>query len=52
MVHGGVIAAALALATKSPPFAFVGAENGSISRLVVQGDRMILRGFNEVSHLE
>ena len=52
VVHGGVIAAALALATKSPPFAFVGAENGSISRLVVQGDRMILRGFNEVSHLE
>ncbi len=51
IVHGGVIGAALAIATGSPAFAFHGAENGSISRLVVQGERMILRGFNDVSHL-
>ena len=51
VVHGGVIGAALALATGSSPFAFHGAENGSISRLVVHGDSLILRGFNDVSHL-
>lgn len=51
VVHGGVVAAALAVATGSPAFAFNGANNGSISRLVVHGDRMILRGFNDVSHL-
>ena len=51
VVHGGVIGAALALATESRPFGFTGADNGSISRLVVQGDQMILRGFNDVSHL-
>ena len=51
VVHGGVIGAALAVATGSPAFAFHGAENGSISRLVIRGEQMILRGFNEVSHL-
>jgi probable phosphoglycerate mutase len=51
VVHGGVIGAALSLATASRPFGFNGADNGSISRLVVQGDQMTLRGFNDVSHL-
>ncbi|QFT57651.1 Putative phosphoserine phosphatase 2 [Sulfitobacter sp. THAF37] len=51
VVHGGVIGAALAIATGSRPFGFTGADNGSISRLVVRGDQMILRGFNDVSHL-
>ena len=51
VVHGGVIAAALALATGSPAFAFQGADNGSISRLVIHNKQMILRGFNDVSHL-
>ncbi|MGB7319064.1 MAG: histidine phosphatase family protein [Planktotalea sp.] len=51
VVHGGVIGAALAVATGSPAFAFHGAENGSISRLVISGEQMILRGFNDVSHL-
>lgn len=51
VVHGGVIGAALAVATGAPAFTFHGAENGSISRLVISGDRMILRGFNDVSHL-
>ena len=51
VVHGGVIGAALAVATGSPPFAFHGAENGSIRRLVIHGEQMILRGFNDVSHL-
>ncbi|WP_299297803.1 histidine phosphatase family protein [uncultured Tateyamaria sp.] len=51
-VHGGVIGAALSMASGSEPFAFLGAANGSISRLVVQGDRMIVRGFNETQHLD
>lgn len=51
-VHGGVVGAAMAMATGSEPFAFLGAANGSISRLVIHGDRMIVRGFNDVSHLD
>ena len=44
--------AAMALATGSEPFAFLGAANGSISRLVIHGERMIVRGFNETQHLD
>ena len=51
-VHGGVISAALHLATNSQPFAFQGAANGSISRLVIKQDQWVLRGFNDTSHLE
>ncbi len=51
VVHGGVIAAVLAVATGAPSFTFMGAENGSISRLVVGPDYARLRGFNDVSHL-
>ena len=51
-VHGGVIGAALAIASGSEPFAFLGAANGSISRLVIHGERMIVRGFNETRHLD
>jgi probable phosphoglycerate mutase len=51
-VHGGVIGAALAVASGCEPFAFVGAANGSISRLVIQGDRMTVRGFNDCAHLD
>lgn len=50
-VHGGVISAALSIATGATPFAFLGAANGSISRLVITPDRMVVRGFNDVSHL-
>jgi 2,3-bisphosphoglycerate-dependent phosphoglycerate mutase len=49
--HAGVIGAALALASRSRPFAFVGAENASISRLVITSDRWIVRGFNDTAHL-
>ena len=51
IVHGGVIGQALALAADSRPFAFLGADNASISRLVVAGDRWIVRGFNDTAHL-
>ena len=51
VVHGGVIGAAMALASGAQPFAFLGAANGSISRLVIHGEQMIVRAFNDVSHL-
>lgn len=51
VVHGGVVGAALSAATGSRNFGFNGADNGSISRLVIHGEQMILRGFNDVAHL-
>lgn len=50
--HGGVIGQALALAAGSRPFAFTGAENASISRLVITQERWIVRGYNETAHLD
>lgn len=49
--HGGVIGQALSLASGSRPFAFLSADNGSISRLVVIDQRWIVRGFNDTAHL-
>lgn len=51
VVHGGVIASALCAATESRPFAFLGADNGSISHLVFHDGRWILRRFNDTGHL-
>ena len=51
-VHGGVIAAAMSIASGATTFAFGGAANGSISRLVITGDQMAVRGFNDITHLE
>jgi 2,3-bisphosphoglycerate-dependent phosphoglycerate mutase len=50
--HGGVIGQALALASGSRPFAFLGADNASISELVITGDYWFVRGFNDTAHLE
>ena len=50
--HGGVIAQVLADATASRPFAFLGADNGSISHIVVDGDRWVVRRFNDTAHLD
>jgi 2,3-bisphosphoglycerate-dependent phosphoglycerate mutase len=50
--HGGVIGQALALASNSRPFAFNGADNASISRLVITSDLWIVRGFNDAAHLD
>jgi 2,3-bisphosphoglycerate-dependent phosphoglycerate mutase len=47
-----VIGQALALASGSRPFAFLGGENTSISRIVVTPDRWIVRGFNDIAHLD
>ena len=50
--HGAVIGEICRQATSSRPFAFVHADNGSISRLVIQADgRWLLRSFNDIAHL-
>jgi probable phosphoglycerate mutase len=49
--HGGTIGQILADATGSRPFAFSGADNASISHLVVHDDRWILRRYNDTAHL-
>ena len=49
--HGAAIGELLAQATGSEPFAFVGADNTSISRLVVTDERWVLRGYNDTAHL-
>lgn len=51
VVHGGVIGQVLATATGARPFAFSGADNASISHLVVTSDAWIVRCFNDTSHL-
>ena len=53
VVHGGIIGELCRQATGSRPFAFVHADNCSISRLVVFADgRWLLRTFNDVTHLD
>lgn len=52
VVHGGVIGELCRQATASRPFAFVHADNCSITRIVRFGDgRLLLRSFNDTFHL-
>jgi broad specificity phosphatase PhoE len=52
VLHGGIIGEIGRQATGSRPFAFIHADNASITRLVVMPDgRWLLRAFNDVSHL-
>ncbi len=51
VAHGGVIGQLLHRVTGSRRFAFSGADNGSISEIVADGDRIILRRYNDVAHL-
>lgn len=51
VVHGGVIGMIMAAATGAQNFAFVGADNASISEIVVLGDRWVVRRFNDTAHL-
>jgi len=51
VVHGGVIAHILAHATGARPFSFNGADNGSISHIVLVQDRILVRRFNDSAHL-
>jgi probable phosphoglycerate mutase len=50
--HAGVIGEALAQASGSEPFAFIGPNNASISQLLVTSDKWVIRRFNDASHLE
>lgn len=50
--HGGVIGRILSEASGARPFAFNGADNGSISHVVVVGQRWIVRRFNDTAHLD
>ncbi len=49
--HGAAIGEILAQATGSEPFAFLGADNASISKIVTTPERWVLRGYNDTSHL-
>jgi probable phosphoglycerate mutase len=52
VTHGGVIGQVLASATDARGFAFIGADNASISHIVVEGERIVVRRFNDTTHLE
>ncbi|WP_033296079.1 histidine phosphatase family protein [Amycolatopsis jejuensis] len=50
--HGGVIGEVLAQASRAlERFAFLGADNGSVSHVVVHGDAWVVRRFNDTAHL-
>ncbi len=51
VVHGGVIGTIMNIATGAAGFAFTGADNASISHLVVTDDRWIVRCYNDATHL-
>jgi len=51
VVHGGVIAHILAHATGANHFAFNGADNGSISQIIMLDGRIQVRRFNDSNHL-
>jgi probable phosphoglycerate mutase len=50
-VHGGVIGSVLSQATGAAGLAFVAADNGSISEIVVIGERWAVRRYNDTAHL-
>jgi broad specificity phosphatase PhoE len=51
VAHGGVIGQLLHRITGSRRFAFSTTDNASISEVVVSPDRVLLRRFNDVTHL-
>ena len=51
VAHGGVIGHLLHRVTDSRRFAFSVADNASISEVVAGPDRVVLRRYNDVSHL-
>lgn len=50
-VHGAVIGQIVSTATGSRPMSFLGADNGSITHVVVTQTRVHVRRFNDTSHL-
>jgi probable phosphoglycerate mutase len=51
VVHGGVIGQVMNLAAGTKGFTFTGADNASISHIVVENDRWVIRCYNDTSHL-
>jgi len=51
VAHGGVIGQLLHRVTGSRRFAFSGTDNASISEVVASPERIVLRRYNDVSHL-
>ncbi|MFO7965915.1 MAG: histidine phosphatase family protein [Desulfobacterales bacterium] len=51
VVHGGVIGRIMAHATGARPFAFLGADNASISHIVIHEGMIRVRRFNDASHV-
>ena len=51
VVHGGVIGEIMNIATGAKGFAFSGADNASITHIVVTADRWVVRCWNDTSHL-
>ena len=50
-VHGGIVGHILAEAAGARPFAFNGADNASISHIVIVQERIVVRRFNDGAHL-
>ena len=51
VVHGGVIGQAMNIASGAEGFTFNGAANASITHLVVEPDRWVVRCYNDTGHL-
>ena len=51
VVHGGVIGQVLNIASGREGFSFLGADNASISHVVIEPSRWVVRCFNDTSHL-
>jgi probable phosphoglycerate mutase len=51
VVHGGVIGQAMNIAAGASGFGFNGAANASITHLVVEPTRWVVRCYNDTSHL-
>ena len=51
VLHGGIIGHILSYATGAGHFAFGGADNGSISHIVMLADKIVVRRFNDTSHI-
>jgi probable phosphoglycerate mutase len=51
VVHGGIIGHIVAHATGARPFSFNGADNGSITHVVMLEERILVRRFNDSTHL-
>jgi 2,3-bisphosphoglycerate-dependent phosphoglycerate mutase len=52
-IHGGIVAEICRQVTGSRPFAFIGADNASLTRFVVRpAGRWFLRSYNDTAHLE